>query len=74
MSDTVKMKHHAIAIPSLTPADRILEAAKHLDRALKQMPKAGPIDELKSIAMLGEVLLGERTDPLPLNSVQAIRR
>ena len=74
MSDTVKMKHHAIAIPSLTPADRILEAAKQLDRALKQLPKAGPLDELKAIAMLREVLLGERTEPLLSNSLQKIRQ
>ena len=26
MSNTVKFKHHTIAIPELTPADRILEA------------------------------------------------
>ena len=26
MSDNVKFKHHAIAIPQLTPSDRIIEA------------------------------------------------
>ena len=39
MSDTVKVKHHAIAIPSLTPADRILEAARQLDDAIRNQPK-----------------------------------
>ena len=46
MSDTVKMKHHAIAIRKLTPADRILEAARQLDDAIKQQPKQAPMDEL----------------------------
>ena len=35
LSDTVRMKHHAIAIPELTPADRILEAAKQLKDAMQ---------------------------------------
>ena len=35
LSDSVKFKHHAIAIPELTPADRILEAARQLDNAIK---------------------------------------
>ena len=34
LSDSVKFKHHAIAIPNLTPADRILEAARQLDIAI----------------------------------------
>ena len=46
MADTVKMKHHAIAIPKLTPADRILEVARQLDRAIKQLPKEGPMDKM----------------------------
>ena len=70
MTDTVKMKHHAIAIPKLTPADRILEATRQLDRAIKQLPKEGPMDELTAIELLRKVLLGENCDPLPMNSVQ----
>ena len=73
MADTVKMKHHAIAIPTLTPADRILEAARQLDKAIKQLPKEGPMDELEAIELLREVLLGERKTPLPMNSVQERR-
>ena len=65
MSDTVKMTHHAIAIPTLTSADRILEAARQLDRALKQLSKDGPTDEIKAIKSLREVLLGEKEKPLP---------
>ena len=47
--DTVRFKHHAIAIPQLTPADRILEAARQLDSAIKQQPKKAPMDELVAI-------------------------
>ena len=70
MSDTVKFKHHAIAIPQLKPSDRILEAAKQLDEAIRQQPKKAPMDELEAIEILREVLLGERKEPLPLNRVQ----
>ena len=70
MSDTVKMKHHAIAIPDLTPADRILEAARHLNTALRQHPKKAPSKEIEAIELLQEVLLGEKKKPLPMNSVQ----
>ena len=73
MADTVKMKHHAIAIPKLTSADRILEAARQLDRAIKQLPKEGPMDELAAIELLRKVLLDENKDPLPMNSVQKQR-
>ena len=52
MSDTVKFRHHAIAIPQLTPADRILEAAKQLDEALRQQPASTPMDTLTAIELL----------------------
>ena len=31
MTDTVRFKHHAIIIPQLTPADRIMDASRQLD-------------------------------------------
>ena len=74
MLDTVKMQHHAIAIPTLTPADRILEATRQLDRALKNLPKEGPMDELRAIELLRSVFLGENKTPLPQNSVQKLRQ
>ena len=46
ISDTVRLKHHSIAIPQLTPADRILEAARQFKSAIKQQPKKAPINEL----------------------------
>ena len=60
MSDTVRMKHHAIAIPELTPADRILEATKQLKDAIQQQPQQAPMDEIAAIELLREVMLGER--------------
>ncbi len=39
MSDTVQMKYHAISIPKLTPADRILEATEQLKDAIQQQPQ-----------------------------------
>ena len=70
LSDTVRFQHHAIAIPDLTPADRILEAARQLDDAIRQQPKRAPMEELTAIELLREVLLGEQRNKLPANSVQ----
>ena len=70
ISDTVRFKHHAITIPQLTPADRILEAAKQLEAAIKQQPKKAPMDEITAIELLRSVLLGEQVEPLPKNSIQ----
>ena len=64
------MKHHAIAIPTLTPADRILEAARKLGSAIKQQPKWVPMDKITGIDMLRAVLLGEQRSTLQQNSVQ----
>ena len=49
MSDTVRFKNHAIAIPQLTPDNRILESDIQLDDAIKQQPKRAPMEELKAI-------------------------
>ena len=65
MSNTVKLKHHAIAIPKLTPADIILEATRQLDDAIRQQPKRAPMDKLTSIELLRSVLLGEKQTPPP---------
>ena len=70
MSDTMRFKHHAITIPQLTPADRIMEANRQLDDTLKQQPKKSPMDKITVIELLREVLLGERKEKLPKNSVQ----
>lgn len=59
ISDTVRFNHHAVKIPNLTPADRILEATKQLKLAIQQQPKQASMDEISTIELLGEVLLGE---------------
>ena len=74
MCDTVKMKHPKIAIPTLTPTDRILEATRHLNAALRQLPKNTPSKEIETIEVLQEVLLGEKKKPLPANSLQLNKR
>ena len=70
ISDTYRFKHHAIEIPQLTPADRILKAAKQFDAAITQQPKKAPMGVLTAIQLLRVVLLGKNTQPLPSNSVQ----
>ena len=70
ISDGVKFQHHAIAIPELTPADRILEATRQLKHAITQQPTKAPMDELQAIKLLRKVMLGEDKEPLPKNSVQ----
>ena len=50
-----------------------MEATRQLDRAIKQLPKEGSIDELAAIELLCKVLLGKNKDPLPINNVQKQR-
>lgn len=70
ISDSVKFQHHAIAVPELTPADRILEAKRELKIAITQQPKAAPPDKVSAIELLRRVTLGEQDTPMPANSVQ----
>ena len=70
ISDTVKLQHHAISMPTLTPADRILEATRQLKDAISQHPKRAPMKEMEAIDMLRKVMMGERKQELPQNSVQ----
>ena len=72
LSDTVRFKHHAITIPYLTPADRILEAAQQLDSAIKQQPQKATMDKLVAIELLRKVLLRERkkTPPQQLSIIK----
>ena len=73
ISDTVEFQHHAIAMPELTPADRILEATKQLKDAISQQPKRAPIKEMEVIEMLRQVMMIEHKEKLPKNSVQESR-
>ena len=62
LSDTVKFQHHAIGIPEITSADRILEAARQLDAAICEVPEKAQMDTLEAIQSLREVMLGETLD------------
>ena len=68
LSDSVKFKHHAIVIPNLTPENRILEATRQFDSTIKQQPKQAPMDETIVIEILRDVLTGENTERVPLNT------
>ena len=68
------IKHHAIEIPQLTPSDRILEAARQLDSAIKKQPKKAPMDELVVIELLRKLLLGEIKEKHPPNSIQILKK
>ena len=70
MSDTARFKHHTIAIPTLTPADRILEAARQLHNAIQQQPKIAPMEELQAIELLQEVMLVKKKQTIPPNSLK----
>ena len=48
ISDTVQFQHHAIAIPELTRAYRILEATRQLKEAITQQPTTPPMEEVKA--------------------------
>ena len=73
LSDMVQFKHHSITIPHLTPAERILEAARQLDSAIKQQPKKAPMDKLVAIELPRKVHLGERKEKLPPQNISSIK-
>ena len=49
MSDMVKFWHHAISIPEVTPVDRIMNAARQLENAIRALPKDASMDTLEAI-------------------------
>ena len=61
LSDTVEFQPHAIGVPEITPADRILEAANQLDAAIRELPKEAQMDMLEAVQTLQEVMLGEKS-------------
>ena len=61
LSDTVKFQHHVIGIPEIMPSDRILEVARQLDAAIRELPKKDPMDTLEAIQTLREVMLGKKS-------------
>ena len=70
MSYMVRFKNHDITIPKLAPAKIILEAVMQGDDEIKKQPKRAPMEKLTAIELLQEVLLGDKKEKLPPNSVQ----
>ena len=70
MSNTVKMKHHTITIPTITPVDCILEAACNLDATLHQLPKNASFQRNWGNWALTSSITWKKKQPLPVNSLQ----
>ena len=73
LSDTVKFQHHAIGIPDITPADRIIEAAKQLESAIRGLPKDAPMGGFEAIQNLREIMLGEQSNDAQLQRVETAK-
>ena len=59
-----------MSMPTLIPANRILEAPRQLSDAINQQPKRAPMHETITIDMLRKVMLREKQTKLPENSFQ----
>ena len=73
LSNTVKFQHHAIGIPEITPADRIVEAARQLETDIRELPRDAPMDTLKAIQNLREIMLDEQPNNAQLQRVESAR-
>ena len=66
ITDTLRFQHHNVKVPQLTSAEKIISAARELQRDIKQQPAKAPMEELRAIKLLCQVLLGEK--PLELST------
>ena len=66
MLNTVKTKHHSIAIPDLISADRILEAVCQLNNTIRQQSKPASMGKIVLNDLLREVLLGVKESSPPI--------
>ena len=66
ITDTFRFNHHAIPLPTISDADRIIEATKKLTSVIAGGQDAPP-DKLEAIQALGSILLGK--EPTPSNTV-----
>eukprot|EP00804_Cyclotella_cryptica_P013776 CCRYP_016888-RA/>CCRYP_016888-RA protein AED:0.40 eAED:0.36 QI:0/-1/0/1/-1/1/1/0/413 len=72
-TDTFKFLHHTLPVPAITPTDRILQATKHLKKAIKNHTTPAP-DKLEAIAALNALITGTTPDPpLPEPATKAPR-
>ncbi len=63
LTNTFCFKHHPMAVPVITPTNRIIVATRHLSAAISGVQESPP-DELHAIATLRHILLG-KTPPVP---------
>ena len=69
LTDTWKFKHHTIKVPTVTTADRIVQATRQLTAAI-QGTNNPPPDELEAIEQLRALLTSDSaTPPQPQQSV-----
>jgi hypothetical protein len=61
-TDTFTFLHHTIPVPTITAADRIVHATKHLKQAIESNITPAP-DELEAIAALKALIMGTPPDP-----------
>ena len=61
----MSFQHHNVKVLHPTSSDKIVSAARELQRAIKQQPAKAPMEELSAIKLLRQVLLGEK--PLELS-------
>jgi hypothetical protein len=64
LTDTFCFKHHAMAVPVITPTNQIIAATQHLTAAISGVQESPP-DILHAIATLHHILLG-KTPPVPV--------
>ena len=64
LTDTWKFKHHALKTPTVTSADRIVQATKNLTSAIQGGNKTGT-DKLAAIANLRLLITGS-SNPAPI--------
>ncbi len=64
LTDTFCFKHHAMAVPVITPTNQIIAATRHLPDAISGVQESPP-DKLCAISTLRHILLG-KTPPVPV--------
>ena len=79
ITDTLSFQHHNLKVPQLTSAEKIISAARELQRAIKKQPAKAPMEELRAIKLLLQVLLGETplelsTKPMPTQTQATNKR
>ena len=77
-TNTIKFKHHILTTPSMSAADRIVKATKHLQDVI-QGRNDSPLDELKAIEALKALISGtppamypQETERAPIGGEEAL--